>query len=93
MRIRGACGGEVMDGGWKHLNEHVITCGVCSWSRTCVAKPQYVVLLTTGCKCAEKKIEKNCPQAGFEPSTSACEPSELWEGVDRPSHTCKASVV
>ena len=55
-----------------------------------------ILLLTTRFKCAEKKSKKNCPQAGFEPSTSACEPSalpsELWEGVDRPSHTCMASV-
>ena len=43
-------------------------------------RPQYVVLLTTRCKYAEKKSRKNCPQAGFEPSTSsasACEPSAL----------------
>ena len=63
------------------------------------AKPQYVLLLTMRSKCAEKK---NCPQAGFEPSTSstsstsACEPcalpSELREGVDRATHACMASV-
>ena len=62
-----------------------------------VAKPQHILLLTIRSKCAEKEIEKkNCPQAGFEPSTSACKPSalpsELWEGVDRAAHACMASV-
>ena len=62
-----------------------------------IAKPQYVLLLTTRSKCAEKESEKKkLSQAGFELSTSACEPSalpsELWGSVDWAPHACMASV-
>ena len=86
------------DGWW--VSEWRVS-NTCAWHIVCavglrfgVAKPQYILLLTTRC---EKKIGKKiAPKLDLNPVPPACEPSvlpsELWEGVERPSHTCKASV-
>ena len=65
-----------------------------------IAKPQYLLLLTIGSKCAEKEIEKKIAPKLDSNSVpllvTACKPSalpsELWGGVDWAAHACMASV-